>query len=268
MLLPRTRCLVILVALMVGAVPALSPVAFAQAATPSNGPGASASADPARGGRASTPEDAVRRYLSGVAANDFEAVLEASAMDEAAEHFRFDAFIDERRAFFPAMDLAPPVHPFYQDLNRLQLADAIRRQLLMLVYSILTSEPIGPVPIRVDDLTWTRSFVDQIDPTRLARMDVSEIRFPDASVESDPRWLASVERQVRMLGADDLTQRLALLSLGDQLYDVGFTLVRYGDEWKVLEQRASLGDTDSLGAARPTTLEEFDTRTRGGAEAS
>ena len=48
-----------------------------------------------------------------------------------------------------------------------------------------------------------------------------------------------------------------------QYYYVGFTLLRYGSDWKVSEQVANLANTNALGTAQPTTVEEFNRLTIG-----
>lgn len=41
-----------------------------------------------------TPEEAVRAYLEGVAGADVEAILATAAVDEVAEGYRFDRYVD------------------------------------------------------------------------------------------------------------------------------------------------------------------------------
>ena len=113
------------------------------------------------------------------------------------------------------------------------------------------------------DREWAEAFVSQVDPERLAGLEVVDIRFPDAEFEDDPRYLENAAERASIYGADELTERLALISFEDQLYDVGFTLLRYGDDWKVLSQVSPLGGMSALGTARPTTAEDFELRTSG-----
>lgn len=263
-----------LLALLMSSVVLLSSsVATAQEASPPATPTSFGLTETSGTSGATTPEEAVRRYLSGVAAADLEAVLAVTAIDAFSDGFRFDLLMEWRGAFTPTSDPSPPVHALYEELNRLMQAETIGHKLKLLVYSLLSSEHLsdpglGPWPIRVNDRAEARAFGIEIDPARLARLDVVDVRFPDASLEEDPRWLELAERQARILGADELTQRLALVSLEGRLFDVGFTLVRYADDWKILDQAASLGGTDSWGAARLTTSEEYEARTGGETEAS
>ena len=66
-----------------------------------------------------------------------------------------------------------------------------------------------------------------------------------------------------MYGADELTERLALVAWNGKDYAVGFTLVRYGSDWKVLNQVSSLAGTPVTGAAKPVTQSDFDASVAG-----
>ena len=48
-----------------------------------------------------------------------------------------------------------------------------------------------------------------------------------------------------------------MLSFEDKDYLLGFTLLRYGDSWKVTYQTSNLAGTSALGTVEPTTPEEF-----------
>jgi hypothetical protein len=61
----------------------------------------------------------------------------------------------------------------------------------------------------------------------------------------------------KVYGADELTERLALVQVNGNHYAVGFQLVRYGGDWKVLGQVSNLAGTSSSGAAELTTPEDF-----------
>ena len=101
------------------------------------------------------------------------------------------------------------------------------------------------------------------DPSRLAGLTVQDIRYSNAKLENDPRVLDNSAKQAAVYDADELTERLALIDVGGQLYQVGFTLLRYGADWKVSSQSAALGGTSPQGVAVPTTREEYDRVTAG-----
>jgi hypothetical protein len=210
-----------------------------------------------------TPEAAIHEYLAGVARSDAGRILGASAIDEMSTGFDFVASVDRLKVFIPTDSLAPAEFPLYADVNRAVASQRILRKVLMLAYSLLSSERLDDGAIAAVDADWAEGFARQVDPARLAGIAVEDIRFSDASLEHDPRYLANTAALAGVYGADELTERLVLLSFEGQLYDVGFTLVRYGDLWKVIDQGSTLAGTDSLGTARATTVEEYQNATSG-----
>ena len=70
-------------------------------------------------------------------------------------------------------------------------------------------------------------------------------------------------KQAAIYGADELTERMALVSLDGKLYEVGFTLLRYGDDWRISSQTSALGNTAAVGTAVPTTRDDYDRETSG-----
>jgi hypothetical protein len=59
------------------------------------------------------------------------------------------------------------------------------------------------------------------------------------------------------MGADEVTERVALVTLAGRSYWEGFTLLRYGNTWWVQTMRASRARGGQFGAATPTTAAEF-----------
>ena len=210
-----------------------------------------------------TPEDAVREYLAGVAEANAERILGASAIDEAAMGFDFEGNVEALRAFLPFQSLAPSDHPFFVDANRAQQTYRILLAVQMLAYGLLAGLEIDGAAIAPVDREWAGTFVSQLDPSRLADLEVVDVRFPNAEFEADERYLDNAAAQAARYGADELTERLALVSFEDGLYAVGFTLLRYGDDWKVISQVSPLAGTSAMGTATPTTVEDFEAGTSG-----
>jgi hypothetical protein len=80
---------------------------------------------------------------------------------------------------------------------------------------------------------------------------------------TNERYLANAAAQAAVYGADELTERLALLELDGDTYGLGFTLLRYGDRWLVSGQSSPIAGTSALGTAAPMTRAEFDAQTGG-----
>ena len=229
--------------------PSAPPSAPAATSQPGDGPGATSFA---------TPEDAVRHYLAGIAAGDAAMILEASAIDGMSTGFRFSDSVDRLQTMLLTSSLAPTEYPLFADMDRAFVSAQILSQARMLVYSLLSTETLDGSPIAPADKARADAFVAQVDPSRLAGLTLVDSRYPSAKWEHEPRNVENEARQAAIYGADESTERLALVYLDGKLYEVGFTLLRYGGDWGVSSQFAPLADTPSLGTAVPTTLEEYD----------
>ena len=49
-----------------------------------------------------------------------------------------------------------------------------------------------------------------------------------------------------------------LFSFEGQTYSLGFTLLRYGDDWLVSSQSSPIGGTSTIGTATPMSVEEYE----------
>ena len=223
--------------------------------------GGAASAAPSSAVR-STPEDAVRQYLAGIAANDADKVLQACAIDEVAAHFQFDLQAERLQAIVPSSFLLPSGYQFYAGLNRYGQAYQIFYELRGLAYSLLSSQPVDQVisPVTADQ---AQQLVKDLDPSHLAGLTVVSVKFPIARYATDAHTLSNFAAEAKVYGADELTERLALFQLNGKYYDVGFTLVRYGSDWKVLNQISNLAGMPATGAAQQTTPGDFAAATGG-----
>lgn len=210
-----------------------------------------------------TPDEAVREYMAGIAAADAERILGASAIDEMAEDHRFAASVDRLQAFMPHLMLAPAEYPFYVEVNRAQRADEVMSQVLMFAYGLLSGEAIDGSPIVPVDRAWAEDFVARVDPARLAGIEVKDTRFPRPDLESSERYLETAAALASTYSADELTERLVLFSFEGQTYSLGFTLLRYGDDWLVSAQSSPIGGTSTLGTATPMSVEEYESLTAG-----
>ena len=226
------------------------------------GAGAPAGSTAAPGAVRATPEDAVRQYMAGVAANDINRVLDACAIDEVAAHFQFDLQAVRLQAIVPTTFLLPSGYQFYAGLNKYGQAYQIFVELRGLSYSLLSSEPVDKIvtPVTAEQ---AQQLVKDLDPSHLAGLTVTSVKFPIAKFATDAHTLANFAAEAKVYGADELTERLALFQLNGQYYDVGFTLVRYGSDWKVLNQISTLANMPATGAAQQTNPGNFEAATGG-----
>jgi hypothetical protein len=220
-------------------------------------PGAVVAQSPAP---ANTPEDAVTAYLAAVASNDVDAILEATAVDEMVAGFDFAASAERLGALNLAFSLAPTEYPMFGEMNRYQQAAQILAQVRNLTYGLLSDESVDGRVI-VADVAQIAAFVAAVDPSRLAGLKVLDVRLPEPEAASDERFVETFARIAATYGADEMTERLALIELDGETWGVGFTLIRYGDTWLVSSQQSVLGNTTAFGTAEPMTRAEYDDRT-------
>jgi hypothetical protein len=111
------------------------------------------------------------------------------------------------------------------------------------------------------DAAEIEAFAAAVDPSRLGGLSVLDIRQPEPEAATDERYLANLARIAATYGADEMTERLALVELDGETFGVGFTLLRYGDAWLVMDQASILGGTSAFGTAEPMSRADFDDRT-------
>ncbi len=210
-----------------------------------------------------TPEEAVRQYLAAVAQTNVDGILQASAIDETGEGFHFDLFVDRLKAMMLTQSLSPAEYPFYAEINKAQQTARILGQVRALTYSLLSTEPIEGQTIAPADKARADAFAKSVNPARLSDLKVIDIRFSSAPFEKNERYLANMAALAKVYGADEMTERVALMEFEGKYYYVRFQLLRHGGYWKVSDRVANLAPASPYGAAKPTTPEDFDRMTNG-----
>jgi hypothetical protein len=205
-----------------------------------------------------TPEDAITHFFEGVAQGDFNKILEACAVNEASEHFQFDLQIDRLGVFAPAVEYAPATNPLYVAINDAQITARIANQVKILTYSLLSTENLTFTSTNMIGIDVAQSFMTEVDPARLSQLEVKEIALPNPTAMKSARYQAYVADIARVYGADELTERVVLFSFEQKDYILGFTLLRYGDDWKISSANSAIANTDSSGGVAPTTVEDFE----------
>lgn len=206
-----------------------------------------------------TPEAAVTAYFAALAQGDPSKILQVCAVDEMSERFDFALYIDRLQAFLPIQSLAPTDYPFYVELNKMQLSSQILNQAKLFTYSLLSQEAVDTgSPILKMDSERVAQFQQDVDPSRLAGIQVEKIDLPNKAIMQESKYLENAAKLAHIYGADEMTERVVLFSFEENEYLFGFTLLRYGDTWKISSATSPLAGTSAIGVAQPTTLEEFE----------
>lgn len=210
-------------------------------------PGAAQEASPST----SSPEGAVRTYLDAFKARDLDSLLSVSAAGRIAEQVDFTAYVDRLRAWVPFHAPAPATDPFLVDLNRVQQAAQLLGQTRILTYGLLTDVQLDGSTVAPVDAAWAAAFMDQLDLTRLDGLEVDSIVEPDPELMAGDRYRELMAKQAAVYGADEMTERVATVSLEGRDWLVGFTLMRFGDAWHIANQTSVIGGLPATGAPTP-----------------
>lgn len=198
-----------------------------------------------------TPEGAVRIYLDAFKARDLESLMAVSAADPVADEVDFVAYVDRIRAWLPFQAPAPATDPFLIDLNRVQQASQLLGQTRMLTYGLLTDVQLDGATVAPVDAAWAEAFMDQLDLARLDGLEIGEIALPDPELMDSDRYREVMAKQAAVYGADEMTERVALVSLEGRDWLVGFTLMRFGDAWHVNSQTSAIAGLPATGVPTP-----------------
>jgi hypothetical protein len=204
-----------------------------------------------------TAENAVYAYIYGVSQLDFDAVIAVTAVDEMAEGLDFLGFVGWLGAMTSQLP-APSNHPFLVEVNRAVFKAGIAKQLQMLVYGLMTTSEIVDNKVVVIDEAGVAAFEAQIDASRLSGIELIKVGIPNPTLLNSESNLFNMARNAKSLGADEATERIALITFEGDHYMLGFSLLRYGDNWKIRFQVSGLGGGNPMGAPTKVTPQEFD----------
>jgi hypothetical protein len=205
-----------------------------------------------------TPEEAIAYYLDGIAQNDIRKILQACATNEMGENFNLDLSAERMGDVIIPNSLAPTDYSLYAEINKIQISSQILGQVKFFAYSLLSSEKVDGTTVYKMDAESVNSFIQDVDPSRLSSLEIKQISLPNETIMNDAKYIESTTKSARTYGADEFTERVALFSFEQNDYFIGFTLLRYGENWKISSQSSVLANTSPIGTAQKTTVEEFE----------
>jgi hypothetical protein len=205
----------------------------------------------------STPEGAITAYIEGVAEQDFDAVLAATSVEKASEGYDLVAVVSRLRALIPGLP-APSSSPFLVAINKADFTAQIARQLKFLTYGLMTkSEIIEGNTVQMEGEGAT-DFVSVVRADRLESLELVKVDIPQPSLLNSERYQVNAGKMAATYGADTSTERVALVSFEGLNFAIGFTLLRYGEEWLIFSQNSNIAELPPLGVPRPVTPDEYE----------
>lgn len=212
-------------------------------------------------GNQRTPEGAVATYVNAVAHRDFSAVVSSTYVDGISKSFDFVAQTSRSRRLSPSSPM-PPSDPFFIAINKANFTALIARQVQGLTYGLMSSSQIARENAVAMDAAEADAFVGTVQAKRLSGLLLVKVGVPNPTLLSNKMNQSNWDKMARMLGADTQTERVALLSFEGATYVLGFGLARYGDNWYVSYQGASIVGEDPFPVPTPITPEAFETLLR------
>ena len=161
-------------------------------------PAASGPAAPASSPGFATPDDATRAYLAALASADVNGILSTTAIDQMSAGFRFDLQADRMQALQPMVMLGPSDHALLSEMDTAQLTSAstsLRRVPSSTGFTDIPTDGTMVVPFGKDEAD---RFAAQAEPSRLAGIVVTDVRFPNPAFEHDPANLRTARRSRRV----------------------------------------------------------------------
>ncbi len=207
----------------------------------------------------STPENAVRLFVSAVARGDLDGALAVCAVDESVRGYDFTLAVKRLQAITP-FSLAPSEYPLYAAINRRIQEFNLASRIKFFIYGFLAPDLTDGKTIPVDTDEEIERYRQALDPGKIRGLQlVDSVRIPNPDDEIDfSITLENFRRIARMYGAAELVELVTLYRLNGQYFIGGFQLLRYGKVWKITELYSSLAGTSILGNAAQASAEEVE----------
>lgn len=205
-----------------------------------------------------TPEKAVSAYLDAVARQDFNAMIAVSSAGRMGEAYNFSTHVNRVGMFMPSAMPLPASGPFFVEINKAKFTAQIVQQVQFLIYGLMASDDIlNGKPVRMESAA-AAEFAGTVRAERLAGLSLVKTGIPNASMQASERYQANAAQMMKSFGADEATERLALLSFEGQSFALGFSLLRYGEDWTVSSQSSQLAGTTASGVPGRMSAEGFE----------
>lgn len=204
-----------------------------------------------------TPDDAIAAYLDGIRTRDFGEILSATAFDRLYAHFDFAAYVDSLGGLTPRVP-APAGDPLLLEIDKTIFAAGIAHEVKMLSYFLLGRPDLTQDKLVAMTPAETAALERALDMRRLGNLELIKVGIPRPKVTNDPKNQKNAAQRAGFFGADEYSERIALISLEGQTYEMGFQLMRFGQSWTITAQWSGIGSTSAVGVPWPMTLAQFD----------
>jgi hypothetical protein len=179
------------------------------------------------------PEDAIEAYVAGIKNQDFDAILAATAVDHMSKRLDFVGQVDRLQSLSIRSPL-PPTSDLYVAMNRAEFVNDIAMAMKVFTFTLLSDGEMQIGETMRMKAEGAVTFSQTVDTTRLSGLSLIKIGIPEPTLVKSKVYQANASVRARTFGADDLVERVALLTFEGESFVLGFTLLRYQEGWSVL----------------------------------
>jgi hypothetical protein len=210
-----------------------------------------------------TPEKAVTHFVDAIVQGDLETALQACGANDCAAGF--DAkYYYTRMHIVPPTGGAPSQYPFYAQLNQAMFLSTVTTQLKFFILGFADSDAARSLgegqnyTLSEDAESKVQAFVQSIDPSILKNLKIVRMDLPNKDMMEKESNKQTIEAQYTTYGADEYTERIVMYDLNGTYYYGGFTLLRFGECWRIVSVSSLMGSVPSYGTAQKITMADYE----------
>lgn len=191
-----------------------------------------------------TPEKAIQSFINAVKSNDYDAAISICPAKKIAEGYDYAAYVEKK-----SMPSGLLIVPSNNEYNTKANADifkghfATRVVVFTNTFFILNATDFNEAVENTTDLSTLKN--------------LSVISIDEPYLVNKESYITLMNEQGTFFGADEMTERVALIEFEGKTYVEGFTLLRYGDSWGIQYLYSELASTPSQGTPTAMTQEEY-----------
>lgn len=199
----------------------------------------------------SSPENVVGSFYDKLKDQDMEGALACFSSEDAAKNFDYESYValydlEDQDTLLPAEDTK------IQLINERKLEGQAAGQIEATLRVIGLGEDTGRRSIQGVS-SWqelgmeTEDYIEAVDSKNLKDLTVERVELAVQDVQNQDETQEKLEQEAGVYGADERREYVALFTVGETSYIQGFTLDRYGEDWRIFSLTSELAGTSSYG---------------------
>ena len=179
-----------------------------------------------------TPESVAKAFVEGAKSLDLKTMMGCFAIDDYVRNYDFAYVVNQIEWINLQSQLLPGKYQIYQDLNEYTRTLKVVDQIAAFVFYLATGgDESLKTPHKIVSPDEVGDFIAKSDPSPIRNMKLRDIRYP-VSKKDNETVLKLFAYQAKMEGAQDATERVALIEMNGVTYVIPFRFLKYASNWK------------------------------------